>query len=1255
MWNKIKKFEVSTLAYIFMSVFALAVTAVWFSDWKLIYFADTTYPILPVESLKDFFYAWRTSAGAGQIDVTGFAILPFFLFLTIINSLGFSAVATQAIFFFCILLTTGVGMISLLRFFAEEEKMNITFLGYVIPAVFYVTNLYIAVNAWRMVIFLYVFYAVLPILILLFLKYIKTSELKYVLYFSFVTGVVASVALTNLSYLFLLVGFIAVFTFFYKTILIKKVFLVLLSIPIWTALNMWYLLPQFSDINSSLDKATQGSLDGSISILNVISSQASLLNTMTLRGYYALYDTIGGSWFSWSNTYISSPLAVMSFILPIVFVLLLLFASKKVKSGSFFLSCTTLLIFGFILSTGSHDPFGQLFTDLMIKYPVPLLAFRAAYEKLGILVAFGYVGMLFFGIHLLQTKFRKYAVQGILTLLAVIMFFGYPMLSGKIFDSENGIRTEAKIVVPADYYQVANILEQDKTAITLSLPQQNHTWISSKWEDGYLGNDILKLISGTPIISTETGDSFINTTVAAIEKNLDSSDVLEEKNFQKLNATYILVRKDINYEWAAAYGKKMVEYEKIITKLDGSNLFEREFESDNLVLYKNTSDNIYKNIALLDRVFQVEASDFYQQNSINALKQDFGIDTAFTIVDSEQRELSQNFIKPLFEIPKDSKFETSFYEQNIQVGSTKNSLLLNTNPVDVAFDSNFTGTDEESVRLGNIYVNGRALQQRVDYLDVFSEPESEFLIENNSKVSLLSEGVIINTSAPTNIYKLATDSERTEGLFGSEFSATEVGDCNNYDENPVLSMSQLETDLGATIQLEATRHNACVSRKIPVTDSGQEYLLEFDYRGQDAEFVGFNLGFEGDLNPENASYGKKLKISESGNQSYAEIIKVPNGTRSITFHLYSYESDGFKNNVVQYANVFFSKVELVESIGPERHDSFTSVDLGVSEDGVENFLFKDPGHNFRNHISNGSFDDGLWVDAVSNCNNFDDNPILGMQLVSGKDGSALQLEATRHTACTYQTDISVKGGTEYFFEFDYQSENAENAGYYIAFNDVIDSSVSDRPVVDGAEWQTFATSFVTPIGATRMSLHVYSYSSDGKTNVVTQYDNFRLTELPNITNQYYLAGESMVRIEKPESLNFKIINPTKKTVSVRGATTPFYLAMSESHHPQWQLQFANDKIRGFFGSWVPFVSPDVVSSDAHFELNGFLNGWYVDVDQYCRDDGLCVQNADGSYDIEFVIEFFPQRWFYLGLLISSLTLVGCLGYLGFSWNRRRVS
>jgi hypothetical protein len=160
------------------------------------------------------------------------------------------------------------------------------------------------------------------------------------------------------------------------------------------------------------------------------------------------------------------------------------------------------------------------------------------------------------------------------------------------------------------------------------------------------------------------------------------------------------------------------------------------------------------------------------------------------------------------------------------------------------------------------------------------------------------------------------------------------------------------------------------------------------------------------------------------------------------------------------------------------------------------------------------------------------------------------------------------------------------------------------------------------------------------------------------------VSEPSVEIAKPKGVGFELINPTKKLVHITGASKPFYLTMSESYHDKWQLQLNNSKVQGFFKSWVPFAKPDAVGNDKHFKYMTFLNGWYVDPTELCasvQSDALdtlgtqdgCTLNPDGSYDIEMVIEFTPQRYFYLGLLISGTTFIALISYLGYDWYRRK--
>ena len=47
------------------------------------------------------------------------------------------------------------------------------------------------------------------------------------------------------------------------------------------------------------------------------------------------------------------------------------------------------------------------------------------------------------------------------------------------------------------------------------------------------------------------------------------------------------------------------------------------------------------------------------------------------------------------------------------------------------------------------------------------------------------------------------------------------------------------------------------------------------------------------------------------------------------------------------------------------------------------------------------------------------------------------------------------------------------------------------------------------------------------------------------------------------------------------------------------------------------------------------------------------ENSDGSIDIKLTLYFKPQSYFYLGLTISSITLLGCLVYLGWDFVKRR--
>lgn len=481
-----------------------------------------------------------------------------------------------------------------------------------------------------------------------------------------------------------------------------------------------------------------------------------------------------------------------------------------------------------------------------------------------------------------------------------------------------------------------------------------------------------------------------------------------------------------------------------------------------------------------------------------------------------------------------------------------------------------------------------------------------------------------------------------------------VGDCHNYDKNPAISMSldQSERTLGRySLRLSAIKHIACTNQKFEITPG--KYIIGFDYQSPNAKRAGSYLK----LNDVNQTIIKNnLVIGDTDWHSYYEELDVPDGTTSAQMHIYAYESDKKINNIVRYDNFIFSKLNLEKRITIEEpKEEYKKIELSLSE-GENVFEYKEEGHSYDNQFPNGSFEEGSWQEKVGDCHNYDDNRILAMSLNKEKktDGEqSLQLEAARHIACVSR-GIPIEGGRSYILKFDYQSDDSKTAGYYVAFDNPEKTKFSEKIKIEGTDWKTFEKNIKVPEGSKKMTIFIYAYPTDNVTNNIVRYDNFQLIQLPDLEDRFYLVSEPKEKLVEPKETNFDLINPTKKLVHIKGATTPFFLAMSESYHPQWELQMNNEKIQGLLDSWWPFAKREKVGEEYHYKLANFLNAWYVDVPELCKDDNkACTKNEDGSYDMELVVEFWPQRWFYLGLLISGTTLVGCIGYLGYDFVRSR--
>lgn len=74
-----------------------------------------------------------------------------------------------------------------------------------------------------------------------------------------------------------------------------------------------------------------------------------------------------------------------------------------------------------------------------------------------------------------------------------------------------------------------------------------------------------------------------------------------------------------------------------------------------------------------------------------------------------------------------------------------------------------------------------------------------------------------------------------------------------------------------------------------------------------------------------------------------------------------------------------------------------------------------------------------------------------------------------------------------------------------------------------------------------------------------------------------------------------------------------------------------------------WLSHPVVSESQHFVVNGYSNGWEIDTTKICQNNSECHKNNDGSYDFDLVIDFGPQKLYYLSLWIAGTVLVLSIG------------
>lgn len=1227
--NFVKKINIYIVVLVLL---AIATHLEWFHIGSNLFFNDWKFRNdLAVSEIRNFNWStWISFYNLGSQNIQIYTFVPAFIW----GLIGDYDVATKITFFWPIAILAVIAPYFL--FFHITKSKILSFLG----SLTYGFSSYLIMRSTAHLPIAFV-NALFPLLLLYFDKLLKETLWSRVVVFSilFSIGCYYEIRIMYLSFLILFIFFVFNFDKKFLKDINKFIFLFFATI----LLNLFWLLPTVLSDKSKMVETVNRGLFGS--------------NFFTLINSLSFFDARWGGG-EVIQEFIVQPVRWYFWILPTI-AFLSFFQFKKESSVnkryiSFF---SIVLIIGIFFSKQISEPFVSVFNFIYNNFP-GLSLFRVGGHYY-LFLAIGYSGLFVFGFKylLLRLKSRNGKLIATAFMMTILLINTSSMLSKKI-GATFVSRTE-----PGDYSLFNEMVNSDKDYFrTLWVP------ISSQWG----GYSLLHPKISFWDLMTSDRNIYKKNDISEISKIEPSLNNFKNPNLYSniftssygqyilnmMNVKYIVVPLALNesIERIFPYAGNRQDY---IDEFDEINYLKKN-EVGDLVIYENKKYNPY--IFSQDSLYYLHNNQNFE-SKFDFINKEFHQDLTF-VLSSGMNSIDTKpliVLGELFDGVKEDNIKTDGIiegETSSRVGNNESSFYVNKSMTSVYYKVEgdrikFYTTQDGLMDLDEKNIYGNSKQEKIIreaeldskrkyYIKIFSDVMP---VELNGLhyLSTTKGGETIS------LYSIGSN-QISNPSFEFGLWRQVVGDCNNYDENGLVSMHLSESDKtngSKSLQLEATRHVACTHTEIAV-DEGVDYIFAFDYQSSNSKKAGYYIGFDDE---KKTVVRSGVEIRDKNWNTYSKKITVPSGATSAKLYIYAYESGSDINNVVRYDNFQFGKfVPSTEFQIPNDVDEYVKIALdSVSE--VYKFQYKDDKYGYENIINNPSFESGTWTSRVGDCHNYDKNSLLNMQLdkINKTDGvQSMQLEATRHDACT-NIKIPVNGDSTYLLSFDYQSDESNLAGYYVGFDDGDKTSFGDNLNIDKKGWNKFEKKIVVPESADNLVLYVYAYESDGSENNIVRYDNFKLIEIPNLSNRFYFVSKPREELKEPSVIKFEFINSTKKLVHVKGATTPFFLAMSEGYHPQWQAQMNDQLVKGYLNSWWPFTNPHRVSDEYHYKLDNFLNGWYVDTPNLCRDNSACKQNDDGSYDMEMVIEFWPQRWFYFGLIISGLTLFSSFGYLIYNF------
>jgi len=246
------------------------------------------------------------------------------------------------------------------------------------------------------------------------------------------------------------------------------------------------------------------------------------------------------------------------------------------------------------------------------------------------------------------------------------------------------------------------------------------------------------------------------------------------------------------------------------------------------------------------------------------------------------------------------------------------------------------------------------------------------------------------------------------------------------------------------------------------------------------------------------------------------------------------------------------------------------------------------------------------------------------ETISQVSAGQFKLRAKNELVC-YNKWFETKGNVMKV-SFEYKHLTGDNPKFTIWAKSVdgsLNKEVYSEDLETTSGWTKFEKLIEVPEDKkNNIGIYLYSFS---KGNYLTEnsYKGIKI-ELFNwpLAERIFLAPEKFFNDDQ-NKYEVKQINFSKYKIKITDIDEPFLLNFLESFDNYWRLYARN----GFSKKRLT----------DHFMINGYANGFIIDP-KILEEKGILEMKENGKYDLELVMEYFPQRLFYLALLVSLLAL-----------------